>query len=60
MCDNSAERRKSFKVAVEPVIKWLCDNSYPHTKIIIDCTSAELVEGLMRVVTDKHVREHDS
>ena len=51
------ERQKSFEVAVEPVIKWLCDNAHPHTKIIIDCTSAELVEGLMCVVTDKHVRD---
>lgn len=57
MCDNGDERRKSFEVAVEPVIKWLCDNSYPHTKIIIDCTSAELVEGLMSVVTYRHVRD---
>ena len=59
MYDNGDERRKSFEVAVEPVIKWLCDNTHPHTKIIVDCTSAELVEGLMRVVTDKHVREED-
>ena len=57
MSDNGNERRKSFKVAVEPVIKWLCDNAHPHAKIIIDCTSAEFVEGLMCVVTDKHVRD---
>ena len=51
------ERQKSFEVAVEPAIKWLCDNAHPHTKIIVDCTSAELVEGCMCFLTDKHVRD---
>ena len=54
---NGDERQKSFEVAVEPVIKWLCDNAHPHTKIIIDCTTAELVEGVMCTVTDRYVRD---
>ena len=57
MYDNGDERRKSFEVAVEPVIKWMCDNSHPHKKIIVDCTSAELVEGCICFLTEKHVRD---
>lgn len=38
---------------VKPVIEWLATHHHPHTKIIIDSISAELVEGVeMFVVND--------
>lgn len=41
------EKRETFEKAVEPVMKWLSENSNPHAKIIIENNSAELLEGAM-------------
>ena len=29
-----------------PLVKFLCDNHHPHTKIIITCNTVELLEGI--------------
>lgn len=36
---------KTFEQVVIPVIKFMNDNHHPHCKVIIDNSSAELVEG---------------
>lgn len=41
---------KSFKELSIPLIKFLQKNYNPHTKIIIDCNSAEIVEGILSEV----------
>lgn len=41
------EQRKQFEDVVTPVIAWLCENMHPHAKVIIDCTTVELVEGTL-------------
>ena len=36
---------QDFNSAVEPAIRYLFKNHHPHTKIYIDYSSAELLEG---------------
>lgn len=51
------EQEEEFKKIAKPLIKWLCENCNPHTSVIIDCTSAEVVEGVCGIVTDEYVRD---
>ena len=39
--------------AAKPLIKYLNDNHHPHCMVIVGCNSAELVEGVSRVITDE-------
>ena len=45
--------QEEFENVVKPVMEWLAKNSNPHTKIIIESTSAELVEGTMVISTEE-------
>jgi len=42
-----------FKLAAEPLMRYLAHTHHPHTKVIVDSTSAELLEGLCRHRTEK-------
>lgn len=53
----SKEIEISFDDAVRPAIKWISENHHPHTKIIIDSTSAELFEGLKNYLTDEFLKD---
>lgn len=46
---------KTFEDAVEPLMKWLCENQHPHTTIIVTSNRAELVEGLKCHNTDEFI-----
>ncbi len=41
----SKEQVEEFKQLSKPLIKWLNENTNPHTKIIIETTGAEVVSG---------------
>ncbi|MBC7906890.1 MAG: hypothetical protein H7Y60_09115 [Rhodospirillaceae bacterium] len=51
------DKMDSFREAVEPLVKWLNENGNPHTKIIVDQTSAELVEGVMCHRTEAYLKD---
>ena len=51
------EKIKSFELACEPLIKWLNDNANPHSTVIVNSTSAELLSGEMNYNTDKFVKD---
>ncbi len=38
-------KHTTFQEAVEPAIRYLFKNHHPHTKIYIDYSNAELLEG---------------
>lgn len=38
---------KQLMEAAEPLMKFLKENYNPHTKVIVDCISAELLEGIV-------------
>lgn len=46
-----------FSEAAHPLIKWLAENVHPHHSAIVDCSSAELVVGIQREVTQKYLRD---
>ena len=47
------QKRKEFEEVVKPVIKWMAENLHPHTTIIIDSVSAELLEGQCAISTNE-------
>ena len=51
------EQRKELEQKVKPVMEWLCKNCHPHVTVIIEPTTAELVEGIATVVTDEFVQD---
>ena len=42
------EHINEFRKLCKPLNEWLRKNYHPHAKIIIDCESAEVVDGAMR------------
>jgi hypothetical protein len=44
---NEKSKQESFDEVVLPVIKWLCENSHPHSTILVTPTNAELLEGII-------------
>ena len=51
------QERLEFEVVTRPVIEWLNKNCHPHVSVVIEPTSAELLEGVCRVWTDDYVRD---
>lgn len=51
------EQRTEFDEAVKPLIKFMAENYHPHTKLIVDCGSAELVEGVACERTDEFIKD---
>ena len=47
------EQREEFKNLAWPLIKFINDNFNPHTSIIIDNTSAEIMEGVASYRTEE-------
>lgn len=50
-------KRQEFIELAKPLIKWMNDNMHLRAKIVIDCTSAELVSGEIGFTTDEYVRD---
>jgi hypothetical protein len=53
----SIGKQKEFEEVSVPMIKFLNDNCHLHTIVIIDCDSAELLEGIYRMKNDKYVKD---
>ena len=51
------ENLKKLEGLAKPLIKFLNDKYDPHTKIIIDTSSAEIVNGLMAIRTDEFIKD---
>ncbi len=54
---DAKEKLNDFAKIVEPVMEWLNNNHNPRTKIIINRSSVELVEGIMAHGTDKFIKD---
>lgn len=55
--EESKKRMDALKEASEPLIKFLNEQGHPHMKVIVDCDSAELVEGVCSIKNDKHIKD---
>ncbi len=51
------EQSKEFEKLARPLIKFLNDNTNPHTKIIIDTDSAEIVYGKCAFNTYEYIND---
>ena len=51
------EQRKQLEELSKPLIKFLNDNFHPHVSIIIDPGSAELKEGICRIVVEDYIKD---
>lgn len=51
------EQRKEFEEKVRPVIEFLNENCHPHVHVVVDCTHAELSEGVCAFTTDDYIRD---
>lgn len=51
------QQQNEFLEAAKPLIKWLNDNCHPHCTAIVECGSAELVEGVARIPTDEFIKD---
>lgn len=36
---------EEFEEASKPLMKWLCENCNPHTKVIVDSICSEVLSG---------------
>jgi len=46
-----------FKTLADPLIQFINDNFNPHTKIIIDCDSAEVLTGEMAYPNKEFIKD---
>jgi len=46
-----------FQKLARPLIEWINANKNPHTKIIIDATSAEVVDGTYGFYTEEFLKD---
>ncbi len=51
------EQRASFEALTRPLIQWLNENCHPHVSVIIEPTSAELLEGVCAFVARDYVKD---
>jgi hypothetical protein len=53
--ERLANNPQTFEQAVKPLMKWLCENTHPHTTAIVTGNLSELVEGIEIVKTDEFI-----
>ncbi len=51
------EQISQMEEAAKPLVKWLCENTDPHAKVIVDCGSAEVVSGSARVKIEEFIKD---
>jgi hypothetical protein len=49
-------QQEEFEKVCRPVIKWLNDNCHPHVTVTIDCTSYELLEGILSLPVEDYIK----
>jgi len=52
-----SNRQVSFEESVEPLMKWLSENKHPMCRVIVDCSNAELLEGLQTHVNHEFIKD---
>lgn len=51
------DQRKTFEQVARPLMKWVNENCHPYVTVVVDCTSAELSEGVCCVRTEDYIRD---
>ena len=53
--DNT--KQNEFAEAAKPLIKFIADNFHPHVTVIVDCSSAEMLEGICSFRTEEFIKD---
>ena len=56
---TQGEKFAEFEELVRPVMKWMAEKLHPHTKIIIEANSAELMEGDTAIQTNEYLIDNE-
>jgi len=48
---------EEFEALAKPLVEWINANKNPHTKIVVDCMGAEVVDGCYGFHTDEYVKD---
>jgi hypothetical protein len=51
------EQKQSFREVALPLMKWLAENTDPHTSVIVTNRRAELVQGAISFVDETLVND---
>ena len=51
------KQQKEFEEVIRQLIKWMNDNTHPHTRVMIDNTTAELYEGICCFGTEEYWKD---
>lgn len=51
------EQFEEFTRLSDPLVKWINENMDPYGTIIIDCESANLMEGVASHVTTQYIKD---
>ncbi len=53
--DEMEQRHKAFEDVVKPIIKYMAENYHPHTTLVINSTTAQIVEGVISTRTKEYL-----
>lgn len=51
------KHESEFENVVKPLMRYMADNFHPHTKIVVDGSSAEVIEVISRTTTDQFIKD---
>ncbi len=51
------EQREEFERLADPMIRFLCENCHPHTTVIIENSSAVLLEAQVGHVNESFIKD---
>ncbi|NIH23398.1 hypothetical protein [Providencia heimbachae] len=51
------KHESEFENVIKPVMKYLAENYHPHVKVIVDGSSAEIVEVHSSISTSEFIRD---
>ncbi|EUC95747.1 hypothetical protein [Providencia alcalifaciens] len=55
MDNRKLKNIEEFELIIKPVMKWLAENHNPHTKVIIESNSAELLQSEVAITSDEFI-----
>ncbi|EOE5319655.1 hypothetical protein ACKGF9_001715 [Providencia rettgeri] len=46
-----------FEKVTKPLMKYLAENYHPHVKVVVDSSSAEIIEVHSSISTDEFIKD---
>ena len=58
--ENARQARKELLEAATPLMKYLAEKHHPHTSVLVDCGTANVIESLFSVGTDEFLEVEEN